>query len=65
MCDDSQDKTWYTPNHYHGEMYFIGNPENKSEDDGVLITIVYDGPKVFLFFYSFYSYLVLLKQKTY
>lgn len=58
MCDDSEDKTWYTPNHYSGEMYFIGNPENKSEDDGILITIVYDGPKE-------QSYLLMLDANSF
>ena len=35
----------YQENHYPSEMYFIANPEAKSEDDGVLVTITYDGEK--------------------
>merc|ERR1719334_1845556 len=58
LCDDSKSKTWYTPNHYHGEMYLIANPDNKSEDDGVLITVVYDGPKE-------QSYLLVLDAVTF
>ena len=26
-------------------MFFIANPESQSEDDGVLVTITYDGAK--------------------
>ena len=35
----------YTEDHYPSEMYFIANPEGQSEDDGVLVTISYDGAK--------------------
>lgn len=42
-CDATQDKVLYTENHYSSEMFFIANPDAKSEDDGVLITISYDG----------------------
>jgi len=58
MCDDSEDKIWHSPNHYSGELYFIPNPLNRSEDDGVLVTIVYDGPKE-------QSYLLLLDGATF
>ena len=42
-CDATQDKVLYSENHYSSEMFFIANPDAKSEDDGVLITISYDG----------------------
>ena len=49
VCDPTKDKVIYTENHYSSEMYFIANPEGveeyDEEDDGVLISIVYDGPR--------------------
>jgi len=45
MCDSSQDKVWSRPNHYPSEMHFLPNPQPKAEDDGVLITVVFDGEK--------------------
>ena len=43
--DSSQYKTWFTESHYPGEMFFIPNPEGVLEDDGILITISYDGER--------------------
>ena len=43
VCDDTKDKVLYTENHYASEMSFIANPEAKSEDDGVLVSIIFDG----------------------
>ena len=43
VCDHTQDSVLYTENHYASEMFFIANPEAKSEDDGVLLSITYDG----------------------
>ena len=57
VCDSSDDKVWYVENHYVGEAHFLPNPKAKSEDDGVLITIVFDGTKE-------KSYLILLDAKT-
>ena len=45
VCDYTQDKVIYTENHYASEMFFIANPEAKSEDDGVLVSITFDGEK--------------------
>ena len=36
---------YYVENHYSSEMHFLPNPDGKAEDDGVLITIVFDGEK--------------------
>ena len=35
----------YIENHYASEMSFIPNPDAKSEDDGVLVTITFDGER--------------------
>ena len=43
LCDSTEDKLLYIENHYATEMTFIANPEGKSEDDGVLVTISFDG----------------------
>merc|ERR1711915_937849 len=48
----------YKENHYVGEAHFLPKPGGKSEDDGVLITIVFDGPKK-------QSYLLLLDAKSF
>ena len=45
VCDHSRDIVRYTEDHYPSEMFFIANPEGQSEDDGVLVTITYDGAK--------------------
>ena len=38
-------KVIYIENHYTSEMFFIANPEGTAEDDGVLVSVVFDGPK--------------------
>jgi len=58
VCDSSKDKVFYIENHYSSEMHFLPNPKKKSEDDGVLVTIVFDGTKE-------QSYLLLLDAKTF
>jgi len=45
LCKNGDDKTWFTENHYPGEMWFHPRSNSKSEDDGVLMTIVFDGVK--------------------
>jgi len=45
VCDATKDRVIYTENHYPSEMYFIANPEGIEEDDGVLISLAYDGPR--------------------
>jgi len=45
VCDSSKDKVIYIENHYSSEMHFLPNPKKRSEDDGVLVTIVFDGNK--------------------
>ena len=57
-CDPTQDKVIYTENHYTSEMFFIASPEPKSEDDGVLVSITFDGEKE-------QSYLVLIDAITF
>lgn len=45
LCDDAPDKdrVYRLDNHYFSEANFVANPEAKSEDDGVLVTIGYNG----------------------
>jgi len=61
LCNDSLSKTWSPDdnfNHYSGEMSFVANPNAKSEDDGILITNVFDGNVE-------KSYLLVLDAKTF
>jgi len=58
VCDHTQDKVLYQENHYASEMFFVANPEAKSEDDGVLVSITYDG-------YKEQSYFVVLDAVTF
>jgi len=39
------DKTWSRPSHYPGEVFFIPRPGGVDEDDGVIVTVVFDGEK--------------------
>ena len=57
MCDPKKDKVYYNENHYTSEMYFIANPEASMEDDGVLVSYVFDGPRE-------QSYLLVLDAKN-
>jgi torulene dioxygenase len=47
---------WETEGHTPGEPIFIADPEGKTEDDGVLLSVVLDG-------YEEKSYLLVLKAK--
>lgn len=58
VCDSSKDLVHYVENHYSSEMHFLPRPGGSGEDDGVLVTIVFDGPKE-------QSYLLLLDAKTF
>merc|ERR1719458_699675 len=58
VCDSTQDKVRYIENQYASEMYFIANPEGSTEDDGVLVSVHFDGPKE-------QSYLLVLDAKTF
>ena len=58
VCDSTKDKVFYLEDHYSSEMHFLANPEKRSEDDGVLVTIVFDGPKE-------QSYLLLMDALTF
>jgi len=60
LCDDSLSKTWSDGkfNHYSGEMFFVPNPKRRSEDDGILITNVFDGEKE-------KTYLLIIDAKTF
>ena len=58
VCDSTKDKVYYREDHYSSEMHFLANPKKRSEDDGVLVTIVFDGPKE-------QSYLLLMDALTF
>jgi len=58
VCDSTKDLVHYVENHYSSEMHFLPRPGGSGEDDGVLVTIVFDGPKE-------QSYLLLLDAKTF
>jgi len=57
LCDSNLDKVWYIENHYASEMWFLETPGATTEDDGVLLTLMFDGEKSA-------SYLLLLDAKT-
>lgn len=56
--DSLNDKTWSLDSHYPGEMFFIPRPGAEAEDDGVLVTVVFDGELK-------KSYLLLLDGQTF
>ena len=56
--DPSGNAKWFKPSHYPGEMWFIPHPDGVEEEDGVLITLVFDGEKE-------QSYVLLLDAKTF
>merc|ERR1712126_283194 len=58
VCTSKEDKVWYKENHYMSEMHFLPKPGGKSEDDGVPITIGFDGTKE-------QSYLMFMDAKTF
>jgi len=43
ICNPKEDKVWYQENHYASEMWFLESPDSKSEDDGILLSIMFDG----------------------
>jgi len=53
VCGEGGEKRFTQENHYYGEASFVANPDAIAEDDGVLVTIGFDGPKE-------QSYLMLL-----
>ncbi|XP_023330185.1 carotenoid cleavage dioxygenase 8 homolog B, chloroplastic isoform X2 [Eurytemora carolleeae] len=55
--DSRNDKVWSVPFHYPGEPFFVANT-GKDEDDGIVLSIVYDGT-----FKK--SYILLLDGKTF
>ena len=38
-------QVFYRENHYMGEMHFLARPGGTAEDDGVLVTIGFDGER--------------------
>ena len=58
VCDASKDKVLYWENHYPTEMYFLADPEGSEEDDGVLVSVSFDGELE-------KSYLLLLDAKNF
>jgi len=58
VCTSKEDKVWNQENHYMSEMHFLPKPGGKEEDDGVLITIGFDGTKE-------QSYLMFIDAKTF
>jgi len=58
LCDSKNDKTWFRASHYPAEMWFVPRPGATEEDDGVVVTIVYDGTVK-------QSYLLLLDGHTF
>ncbi len=52
-----QHSTWYQEGTYPGEAVFIPNPDRKSEDDGLLLSVVLDGKQG-------NSFLLILDSKT-
>jgi len=60
LCGDgaTEDRIYRLDNHYFSEANFVPNPEAKSEDDGVLVTLAFDGEKE-------KSYLLILDAKTF
>ena len=58
LQDSTKYKMWSTESHYPGELFFIPDPAGIEEDDGVLITIVFDGERE-------QSYVLLLDGRTF
>jgi len=53
-----EEASWHKDNHYPSEMTFVQDPEGKSEDSGVLLTLVYDGE-------AQQSYLMIMDASTF
>jgi len=45
VCGQGGEKMFYMENHYSGEAIFVATPDSDDEDDGVLMTIGFDGVK--------------------
>ena len=61
LCNDTLSKTFTIDehfNHYTGEMAFVNDPKGQAEDDGILVTNVFDGNVE-------KSYLLVLDAKTF
>jgi len=58
VCNSREDKVWYQEDHYASEMSFIPNPKADKEDNGVLITLIFDGLRK-------QSYVMLLDAETF
>ena len=56
-CDHPSETTWYKERHYPTEPLFVPNPEGIAEDDGVLLSTVFDGT-------AEKSYLLILDATT-
>jgi carotenoid cleavage dioxygenase-like enzyme len=56
--DSTNDLTWSEASHYPGEVSFVPRPGADDEDDGLLVTVVFDGELK-------RSYLLLIDGKTF
>ena len=45
VCRSGEDKIWYKENHYLSEIWFHQSPNSTVEDDGVLMTLAFDGER--------------------
>merc|ERR1712168_762207 len=46
VCGESSgDKFWYKENHYLSEIWFFASPDAANEDDGVILTIAFNGER--------------------
>ncbi|XP_035696746.1 beta,beta-carotene 9',10'-oxygenase-like [Branchiostoma floridae] len=57
LCTPGKDQVWYHPNHYASEPSFIPNPDGTDEDDGVILSSVFDAMLE-------KNYLLILDSKT-
>ncbi|XP_050418492.2 beta,beta-carotene 15,15'-dioxygenase-like [Patella vulgata] len=57
MCRKGRDKALFMKYHYPSEAWFVPNPRQKSEDDGVLLLPILDGVRQ-------KSYLAIINPKT-
>jgi len=45
VCGEGGDIRYTRENHYYGEASFVPSPDGREEDDGVLVTVGFDGPR--------------------
>ncbi|XP_019637736.1 PREDICTED: carotenoid isomerooxygenase-like [Branchiostoma belcheri] len=57
ICTPGKDQIWYHPNHYASEPSFVPNPDGTEEDDGVILSSVFDAMLE-------KNYLLILDAKT-